>query len=190
MPVSVFDDIDYVALGHLHGPHTVTDRIRYSGSPLAYSFSEAGQRKGSWLVDLDARGGVTAEFVDAPVPRALAVLRGSLEELLADPRLEVHAGAWVQATLTDDRRPSQAMERLRRRFPHTLVLGFEPAHALGRAVPVARTRGRSDHQVALDFVAELRGSPATADESALLRSACDACGEDPEVDSLVSEGVW
>jgi exonuclease SbcD len=187
--VSVFDGIDYVALGHLHGPHTLTDRIRYSGSPLAYSFSEAGQHKGSWLVDLDARGAVTAEFVDAPVPRPLALLRGSLEDLLGDPRLEVHAGAWVQATLTDDRRPGQAMERLRRRFPHTLVLGFEPLGAVGAAVPVARTRGRSDHEVALDFVAELRGTPATSDEAALLRSACDACGEDAAVDVLVGEGA-
>ncbi len=71
---SVFDDIDYAALGHLHGPHVLTDTIRYSGSPLAYSFSEAGQQKGSWLVDLDGHGFAAAEFVPAPVPRGLAVL--------------------------------------------------------------------------------------------------------------------
>ena len=49
---SVFYGVDYTALGHLHGPHVVGETVRYSGSPLAYSFSEADQRKGSWLVDL------------------------------------------------------------------------------------------------------------------------------------------
>ncbi|HET9422204.1 MAG TPA: exonuclease subunit SbcD, partial [Nocardioides sp.] len=85
VPVDVFAGVDYAALGHLHGPHTLTDTIRYSGSPLAYSFSEAGHRKGSWLVELGADGLSHAEFVDAPVPRPLARLRGSLEELLHDP---------------------------------------------------------------------------------------------------------
>ncbi len=56
VPTSVFDGVDYAALGHLHGRHTLTDPVRYSGSPLAYSFSEAGQVKGSWLVDLGPDG--------------------------------------------------------------------------------------------------------------------------------------
>jgi exonuclease SbcD len=188
VPASVFEGVDYAALGHLHRPHTVTERVRYSGSPLAYSFSEAGQRKGSWMVDLDARGFAGAEFVEAPVPRPLARLRGSLEQLLSDPGLEAHTGAWVEATLTDDRRPAQAMERLRRRFPHTLVLGFAPDREPTAGVPLARTRGRSDHEIALDFVADLRGTPATDAEAALLRTACEACGEDAEADVLVGGG--
>jgi exonuclease SbcD len=187
VPTSVFDGVDYAALGHLHGSHVLTDRVRYSGSPLAYSFSEAGQRKGSWLVELDADGFAGATYVDAPVPRPLARLRGTLDELLSDPRLDVHADAWVEATLTDERRPGQAMERLRRRFPHALVLGFAPTHDSGTAVPVARTRGRSDHEIALDFVADLRGAPATEAEAALLRTACDACRDDPDADVLVGE---
>src|SRR5690242_6178021 len=50
VPTSVFDGVDYTALGHLHGRHTLTETVRYSGSPLAYSFSEASHLKGSWLV--------------------------------------------------------------------------------------------------------------------------------------------
>jgi DNA repair protein SbcD/Mre11 len=190
VPTATFAGVDYTALGHLHGAHTLTDRIRYSGSPLAYSFSEAAQRKGSWLVDLADSGEVSAEFVEAPVPRPLARLRGTLEELLEDPRLDVHTGSWVEATLTDDARPSQAMERLRRRFPHTLVLLFAPRTALGSGVPLAETRGRSDHEIALDFVREMRGGPASEAESALLQSACDACAEDPDADTVVTEGLW
>jgi exonuclease SbcD len=56
VPGDVFDGVDYVALGHLHGPQTLAEHLRYSGSPLAYSFSEARQRKSVWLVDLDAAG--------------------------------------------------------------------------------------------------------------------------------------
>jgi len=190
VPVPVFDGVDYVALGHLHGPHTLTERVRYSGSPLAYSFSEADQRKGSWLVDLAADGAVAAEFVEAPVPRALARLTGTLDELLDDPRLGVHESSWVQATLTDDARPSQAMERLRRRFPHTLVLSFAPSGPAGDGVPLARTRGRSDHEIALDFVTAMRGGPASEAEAALLQTACDACADDPEADVLATDGLW
>ena len=185
VPTSVFDGVDYAALGHLHGRHTLGPSVRYSGSPLAYSFSEAAHRKGAWLIDLGADGSVSAEFVDAPVPRRLAVLRGGLEDLLADPRLAPHEDAWVQATLTDDLRPAQAMMRLRRRFPHALVVAFEPAHPPASTPVAGAVRGRSDHEVTLDFVADLRGTPATPEESALLLAACDACAEDPDVDVLV-----
>ncbi len=54
VPLELFDGIDYTALGHLHGRATLSDIVRYSGSPIAYSFSEADHVKGSWLVDLGA----------------------------------------------------------------------------------------------------------------------------------------
>ncbi len=71
VPAAVFRGVHYAALGHLHGCQTLTDRLRYSGSPLAYSFSEAGHRKSLWLIDLDAAGAVHAERVDCPLPRPL-----------------------------------------------------------------------------------------------------------------------
>ncbi|WP_109505708.1 exonuclease SbcCD subunit D [Nocardioides speluncae] len=184
VPTTVFDGVDYAALGHLHGQHTLTDTIRYSGSPLAYSFSEAGHRKGSWLVELGAGGLTGAEFVDAPVPRPLARLRGELDTLLSDPALARHEGAWVQATLTDDVRPEQPMERLRSRFPHALQLSFEPAGGV-RPTPVHTPEpGRSDHQIALDFVEAMRGRAADADESALLQLASEACCGDRDLDVI------
>jgi exonuclease SbcD len=184
--VPVFDGIDYVALGHLHGAQTLTGRVRYSGSPLAYSFSEHEQTKGSWLVDLGPGGRVEARFVAAPVPRRLARLRGTLDGLLADPELVSAEGCWVQATLTDAHRPAQPMERLRQRFPHALVLAYEPAGPGLVAVPAARPGVRSDHDISLDFVRDLRGTPATEQEAALLQQACDACADDPDADTLLS----
>jgi len=184
VPTSVFDDVSYAALGHLHGRQVVTDSVRYSGSPLAYSFSEAAHRKGCWLIDLGAEGVERAEFVDAPVPRSLALLRGTLETLLGDPALAAHEGSWVQATLTDEVRPAQAMERLRRRFPHTLVLGFEStAPVIGSMPTVSGTR--RDRDLVADFVRDLRGASAAPDELDLLGRALDACCDDRDVDTLV-----
>ncbi|WP_188777966.1 exonuclease SbcCD subunit D [Marmoricola endophyticus] len=178
-PLSLFADLDYVALGHLHGRATLSETVRYSGSPLAYSFSEAGHRKGSWLVDLGAGGVVRSEFVPSPVPRALHRLRGTLDELLDDPRHAPAEDGWVQAVLTDRVRPRQAKPRLEQRFPHLLSLAFEPAGATASAVPGASvTTGTSDRQVLLDFVRDVRGQDADAAERSLLGEAVDAVGHD------------
>ncbi|MBU5947428.1 exonuclease SbcCD subunit D [Streptomyces sp. PAM3C] len=180
VPAAVFEGVDYVALGHLHGCQTLTDRVRYSGSPLPYSFSEAGHRKSMWLVDLAADASVTAERVDCPVPRPLARIRGTLEDLLADPALVPHEEAWVEATLTDPVRPADPMARLAERFPHTLALVFDPDRPPDDPdVSYARRlAGRDDQQIAEDFVAHVRGAGPDARERTVLRDAFDAVRAD------------
>ncbi|MFF4119247.1 exonuclease SbcCD subunit D [Streptomyces sp. NPDC001714] len=183
VPAGVFDGVDYVALGHLHGCQTLTERVRYSGSPLAYSFSEAGHRKSMWLVDLAADGTVTAERLDCPVRRPLARIRGTLDDLLADPALTPHEDAWVEATLTDPVRPADPMARLADRFPHTLSLVFDPDRAPDDPdVSYARRlAGRTDRQIAEDFVAHVRGSGPDERELAVLGEAFDALRADGAV---------
>ncbi len=171
----VFAGFSYTALGHLHSPQVLDENLRYSGSPLAYSFSEADQAKGSWLVDLGRTGVEAIEFVPAPVPRRLGRLRGRLAQLLTDPALAEQESSWLQVTLTDDLRPERAMDRLLERFPHTLTLLFEPTHPPVEATPMARVTGRSDHQIALDFVSAVRGVEADREESALLQAAVESC---------------
>jgi exonuclease SbcD len=187
-PASLFAGIDYTALGHLHGRQTLSETLRYSGSPLAYSFSEGRHTKGSWLVELGPVGVERADFVPAPVPRQLRSIRGRLEDLLRDPVLADAEDAWVQATITDARRPLHAMERLRSRFPHALLLAFEPEgapRARGPALP--RVDGSSDLDVALGFVAEVRELEATTEETLLLQLACDSCriNEDRDADRFI-----
>ncbi|MFF3016186.1 exonuclease SbcCD subunit D [Streptomyces sp. NPDC057939] len=177
VPASVFDGVDYAALGHLHGCQAINERVRYSGSPLAYSFSEADHRKTMWLIDLDGDGAITtAERIDTPVPRDLSRLRGRLEEILDDPTLAPREDHWIEATLTDPVRPADPMARLTARFPHTLSLAFDPE---GReeheaASYAQRLKGRSDQEIAEDFVAHVRGGGTPDDaERDVLRGAFD-----------------
>lgn len=182
VPTSVFDGFDYTALGHLHGRARLSETLRYSGSPLAYSFSEAAHLKGSWVVELDAAGLVHADFIEAPVPRALSTIRGRLADLLTDPRLAGSEDSWVQAVLTDPLRPVQAMDRLRARFPHTILLSFEPEVEHGPSPGSRQLAGSSDHDIAVQFVADVRGVPASDEESQLLQQACEACRREPDAE--------
>ncbi|GAA4363119.1 exonuclease SbcCD subunit D [Paeniglutamicibacter cryotolerans] len=171
VPVPYFTDFDYAALGHLHGRQKLADNVRYSGSPIPYSFSEAGHTKGALLLEFDADGLGEVQPIDWPAAKPLAVLRGHLEELLADPDLAPAEAAWCQITLTDTDRPAAAIERLRTRFPDTLALNFEPE---GRAEPQHASYGErlaaaaTPLQVCAGFVDHVRQRPADAAETALL----------------------
>lgn len=177
VPASVFDGVDYAALGHLHNCQTLTERVRYSGTPIAYSFSEANHPKSMWLVDLGPGGEVTAERLHCPVPRPLARLRGTLAELLEDPALDRHTDAWVEATLTDAARPHDPMARLEKRFPHTVSLVFAPEReeAEDARSYAVRLKGRTERQIAEDFVGHVRpGRAAAPEERRMLGRALEA----------------
>ena len=170
----VFGPAGYVALGHLHGPQRISETVRYSGSPLALSFSEADHHKGCLLVDITA-GSLSTRTIPAPPTTSLAILRGDLEDLLQDPRHRAAESAYCQITLTDTVRPMGAMERLRRRFPETLVLAFEPAGA--RVIPrtsAASLRRRGDLDLCCDFLTHVRGgNAASGPERELLATAVE-----------------
>lgn len=156
---SAFDGVTYAALGHLHRPQALSERVRYSGSPLAFSFSEAGHEKSSVLVDIEPDGAVSCTQLPTPVPRRIASITGRLDDLLTDRAWTLHEQSWVQAVLTDNVRPVAAMERLRRRFPHCVDLRFEPAGAAPAAMSYsARLRARTGTlEVVTDFIRHARG---------------------------------
>jgi DNA repair protein SbcD/Mre11 len=179
VPGSVFDGVDYVALGHLHGPQTLQPRLRYSGSPLAYSFSEARQQKSVWLVELGPAGLAGVERRMLPVPRRLATLNGELAALLADPALADVVDCYLSVVLTDAVRPLEPMRRLQERFPHAVRMDWQPAGGAAREALhyAGLTKGRTDHQVAGGFLADCRGSEPSRSERELLDSAFAAVGK-------------
>lgn len=177
VPLSLFEGFDYVALGHLHGQQRLHERIRYSGSPLAYSFSEARQSKGAWLIDVDRNGVTDVRSVQWEPQRRLAVLRGSIGELLNAPGYQEAESAWCHITLTDSGRPHQAMERLRSRFPGTLVLAFEPASPEDsrRTTYSERiARAADDNAICCGFLEHVRQREADPEEAALFAEMIDA----------------
>ena len=175
VPAELFAGFGYVALGHLHGQQTVAPHLRYSGSPLPYSFSEASHRKGSWLVDLDAAGAARVEQVPAPAGRRLSVLRGRLGDLLGSAAYARYSGDFISVALTDAARPEGAMDALRARFPHILVLTFEAEGAVADARSYkARVAGRDDQGIAEEFVQHVRNAPATGGERRLFTEAFEA----------------
>jgi exonuclease SbcD len=183
VPAAVFDGVDYVALGHLHRPQTLTPRLRYSGSPLAYSFGEAGQQKQAWLVELDASGVADVRAVPLPTPRALTVLTGTLDELLSDPAHVAVEQHFVSARLTDAVRPTDPMRRLQARFPHCVHLEWAGSGAGGDGRSYQdMLRGRSDMEVVGEFVSRVRAVPATPAERDLLGRALAAAAR-AEVDA-------
>ncbi|MHA7305532.1 exonuclease SbcCD subunit D [Arthrobacter sp. TMN-49] len=177
VPVDLFEDFSYSALGHLHGRQQLRHNVRYSGSPLPYSFSEANHTKGAWLVEVTANGLGEVRAIDWPAEKELALLRGKLLDLLADPQWDLAEGRYCQITLTDDDRPANAMERLRVRFPDTLVLLFEPENMRDGAGSTysQRVSGAVDElDLCCGFLDHVRQRPATEPETAVLREALAA----------------
>lgn len=173
---------DYLALGHLHGPQRVGPQpaagqpgtlARYSGSPLAYSFSEMHHTKSSVLLELGSDGVGHVELVPTPCPRRLSEASGSLEELLS-PAFDAQAQDWVRVAVTDTARPRDLYARVRERFPHALVVQHRPAVPLTGGPARAVTAARDPLEVTAEFVQEVTGEAPSAAETAVLRAAYEA----------------
>ena len=172
VPAALFDGFSYVALGHLHGQQTLAEHLRYSGSPLPYSFSEKHHKKGSWLVEVGLDGKTRVERVAAPVHRRLSELAGRIDDLLTSAEYAGCEDDFIAVTLTDPARPEAAMDRLRRRFPHVLTLDFKPEGVTtDQRSYRERVKGRDDLTVAAEFVRHVRSTEATGFEQELLGAA-------------------
>jgi exonuclease SbcD len=177
VPLSAFEGIDYVALGHLHSPQTLSESVRYSGSPLPYSFAENSHRKAVWIIDLDAAGLQSVRRHDLPLVRGLSRLTGTLDDLLADPAHVAAEEHYVSAGLTDQARPVDAMRKLRGRFPHAVHVEWSRPEGNPELRYRERVHGRRDTEVAQGFLTDVRGVP-TASEMVWLERALAAASDD------------
>ncbi|OBA67536.1 exonuclease SbcCD subunit D [Nocardia sp. 852002-20019_SCH5090214] len=178
VPLSAFEGIDYVALGHLHSPQTLSESVRYSGSPLPYSFAERSHRKAVWIVDLDADGLASVQRHELPVVRGLRQLTGVLDELLSAAEYADAEDDYVSAVLTDHARPVDALRRLRGRFPHAVHVEWTRPEANSQLRYRERVHGRRDSEIAHSFLSDVRGEP-TAGEMALIEQALSAARREP-----------
>ncbi|GAA3692747.1 exonuclease SbcCD subunit D [Zhihengliuella alba] len=182
VPTALFERFDYAALGHLHGRQELAPTVRYSGSPLHYSFSEAGHIKGAWMLTTgddrpaDVSAPVAAERVDWRAHRLLRRLQGPLDELLEAEEYSDAEEAYCQITLTDPERPPRALSRLKERFPHVLQLVFAPTGPAAWPSTYAQRvgRGRPPLDVSADFLAHVRQRTASASERQELERLIEA----------------
>jgi exonuclease SbcD len=120
VPAEVFRPFGYTALGHLHRPQTVgSENVVYSGSPLAYSFSEE-HPKSVRIIEVGA--GIASKVLPIEVGKPVYTVKDTLENLLSDPKWEYATTGFVRAQLTDPNLQLGAMEKLRQRFEHLLEL--------------------------------------------------------------------
>lgn len=142
----VFAPFDYVALGHLHGAqHIGRETIRYAGSPLKYSFSEARQHKSVTVVTLGEKGDVQVRTVALTPLRELRKIRGSYDELTARSFYEhtTYRSDYLHLILTDEQDVFDAMSRLRTIYPYLMTLDYDNARtraAGGMSVPAETER--------------------------------------------------
>ena len=131
----VFKDFHYTALGHLHGPQRMgADYIRYSGSPLKYSFDEHTQKKSFTIIDMDTKGNVDISTIPVEAKRDVVILEGYFEDLLNNKELQAkHKDDYVQARLLDTMPIMDGMAKLRQVYHRCMTIDL-----VGRvAAPIA-----------------------------------------------------
>lgn len=169
VPLSTFDGVDYMALGHIHGRQRLAENVRYAGAPLHYSFGEGDKPRGSWLVDLDADGLSTVEWLALPVPRRLVTLRGPFADILADEAYADAEDAWVCVEYTDDLPEADPLRRLQQRFPYCAKVVHAPTvvRATDRHSYVERVRAaRTDRELVEAFLSHVREGQGASDREA------------------------
>lgn len=125
--VKLFKAFDYVALGHIHRPQAMgRDTVRYSGSPLKYSFSEVKHQKSVVILELSEKGKIEFKLIPLIPIREMKELSCNLEELRAGKTLEkVEADAYVHITLTDEEEITDAIAKVRDIYPNVMLLDFD-----------------------------------------------------------------
>ena len=124
---NIFDNFDYVALGHLHGRQKVgREEVRYSGSLLKYSFSEVNQKKGVTIFEIDEDKNVNIDLKELTPLRDLRIIKGNIDELIENGR-NITEGKedYIQAVLLDDGELINPIEKLRAVYPNTMLITRE-----------------------------------------------------------------
>ena len=120
----VFKNFHYTALGHLHGPQRMgADSIRYSGSPLKYSFDEQGQKKSFTIIDMGTKGNIDISIIPVEAKRDVVILEGHFEDLLNNKELQIkHKDDYVQARLLDTMPIMDGMAKLRQVYHRCMTI--------------------------------------------------------------------
>ncbi|MBO6209634.1 MAG: exonuclease SbcCD subunit D [Schwartzia sp.] len=179
---SVFEPFSYVALGHIHRPQNIgSPRIRYSGTPLKYSFSEAKDEKSITIAELDAKGAVSVRTIPLKPEHDLREIKGTYDELM---KKENYAGTatddFLHIILTNEDDVPDAMRKLKTVYPNILRLDYDNARTKSggavEVVPEAETK--TPMELVSEFYAMQNGQPMNEAQSEYIQRLAETVWEE------------
>lgn len=179
--VSVYDDFDYVALGHIHSPQKCKrDTVRYAGSPLAYSFSERKHKKVAVVIELKEKGNVEVKEISLKPLHNMRELRGSYEELVSKKTYEKTAtDDYLHVILTDEGTIPGAVDKMRIIYPNILYLEYEKSQCTGNASgKLADVKSKTPMELLQDFFTEQTGKEMSQEQEKLAEKVIRAKAEE------------
>ena len=181
--VSVFEDFDYVALGHIHSPQSCTrESVRYSGTPLKYSFSEARDSKSVSVVELGAKGEVSVRTVPLVPLHDMVEIRGRYDDIMLKSYYEgtSYTTDYMPVTLTDEEDIVDAIGRLRTVYRNLMKLDYDNK----RTSAISRIDGAEEveRKSPFDHFSELyelqNNAPMSEEQSELMRELIEQVWEE------------
>ena len=173
-----FNDFDYVALGHIHSPQKVgREEIRYAGSPLKYSLSEANNEKSVSLITVSAEERVKIELVPLKPMRNVRHITGTLKELLDKKNVKAPED-FIYATLTDEDIINDAMGIFQQVYPNTVRIDYDNSHTREiEQVDISKiAENKSFPELIGDFYRLMYGCEITEEEMDVMRTAAREAG--------------
>jgi len=179
-----FDAFDYVALGHIHSPQKIErDTIRYSGSLLKYSLSEASDSKSVPVITLGEKGEVKLELIPLRPMRDLRHIKGPMEKLLAKENISDQED-YMYVTLTDEEIVNDSMKIFQQVYPNTVKIDYDNSHTREiEHVDLAEIgSGKSFPELISDFYRQMYGCEISAEELDIMRQIAKEAGVIDETD--------
>ncbi len=178
---SVFEPFDYVALGHIHGPQNIgSERIRYCGTPLKYSFSEANHKKSVTVAELGRKGELTVRTIPLTPKRDLKEIRGTYMELTAKTFYDwLNREDYYHITLTDEEDVRDAVGKLRVVYPNLMKLDYDNrrTRASGQIRGAEQAEKKSPLELFGEFYKKQNGQDMSPEQTALIRDMIEEIWE-------------
>ena len=179
---SIFDGFDYVALGHLHGPQKIgKETVRYSGTPLKYSFSEANQKKAAVIVDVEEKGKINIQQIPLAPKHDMREIRGTYMEVTAlDFYKDMKTDDYLHITLTDEEDIPDAIGKLRTIYPNIMKLSYDNLRT--RAAVTVRETAEVEEKSPMELLKEFyelqNNQPMTDEQEEIARGMMEEIWED------------
>ena len=179
---SVFDCFDYTALGHIHGPQNIgSERIRYCGTPLKYSFSEAKHKKSVTVVELREKGNLEVRTVALEPKRDMREIKGTYAEItLKDNYVNTNTDDYIHITLTDEDDIPDAIGKLRVIYPNLMKLDYDNnrTRTCAKLDIIENIELRSPLDLFSEFYENQNNQPMTDGQSEFMESLIESIWED------------